>query len=178
VKSDEELKRAISESVRVRAKYVEIEIPGSAPSHLKPSAYKPAASSYPQQQQQQQQHQQQPHHAQAGASKPPPQQTHAPAKHDVPAPSGDSVLSFSIPGSGSGDKVKVNAQQESTRYLFVPVPSSHPTRIEVQIPTARQLQFTMVSNVAKLTQTFNLPFDISPSDLTQEGNNVVLRFPF
>jgi len=95
----------------------------------------------------------------------------------VPAHS-DSALSFSVPGSGSGDKVKVSAQQEQTRFVFIPTPCSHTTRIEINIPTSRQLQFNMTSNVSKLTQTFNLPFDVSPSDLRLEGSNVILMFQY
>jgi len=175
IKSDEELKRAIAESVKVFAKYVEIEIPGRPPAHLTPSAqppgstgsgaaYQPAkVASSPAQHKPQQQPQQQ-HHA-------------PPVRQEVPAHS-DSALSFSVPGSGSGDKVKVSAQQEQTRFVFIPTPCSHTTRIEINIPTSRQLQFNMTSNVSKLTQTFNLPFDVSPSDLRLEGSNVILMFQY
>jgi len=175
VKTDEELKRAIAESVRVRATYVEIEIPGRPPAHVTPSANQPAAQ--PNYQPPKQQAHQPSHQPPAQHQQPAHQQ---PAHKDAaPAASGDSVLSFSLPGSGSGDKVKVAATPESNRYLFVPTPCAHATRIEIQIATGgKALQFVMSSNVAKLTQTFNLPFEISPSDLVLEGHTVVLKFPF
>jgi len=175
VKSDEELKRAIAESVRVRATYVEMEIPGRPPAHVTPSAHQPAAqSNYQPPKQPASQPAHQPAHQQQPAHHQPARQEAAP-----PAASGDSVLSFSLPGSGAGDKVKVAATPESNRYLFVPTPCSHATRIEIQIASGgKALQFVMSSNVAKLTQTFNLPFEISPSDLVLEGHTVVLKFPF
>jgi hypothetical protein len=149
VKDDNDLKRSISEAVKAYQKYVELEVPGRPPAHVTPSGHQPAASSHHPPAHHQQQHapaKQQPSHGHA-------QQQHAP-------PASEGALSFTLPGTGSGDKVKIDAKPEASRYLFVPTPSSHSTRIEVAIPTARQLTFTMTSNVAKLTQTFNLPFDV------------------
>jgi len=91
----------------------------------------------------------------------------------------EATLSFIIPGSGSGDKVKFLAVPESTRYVFSPTPSSHETRVEVHIVSSgKSLQFVMTTNISKITQTFNLPFEIINSDLCLEGTSVIIQFPF
>jgi len=173
VKGDEELKKAIAECVRTGARYVEIEIPGRPPSHVTPSANQPtqsapASTHQPPAAQRQQQ-------KPTGPSHPPQHQQQEAAP---PPASGDSVLSFSIPGSGSGDKVKINAAPEGNRYVFSPTPCSHATRVEIQIASGgKALQFVMTSNVSKLTQTFNLPFEINRRDLSVDGSNVILNFP-
>jgi hypothetical protein len=158
IKSDEDLKKAIAESARARAKFVEIDIGGKAPVSASQSS-QPTSAARPAQQSQ----------PASGKS----QQSQAPA----PSVSGNSI-SFTLPGTGSGDKVKIAPQPEATCYIFNPTPSAHSTLIEVVIPSARQLQFTMTSSVSKLTQTFNLPFDIALKDLVIQGTTVILNFPF
>lgn len=96
-----------------------------------------------------------------------------------------------VPASGGADKVKIGAQQESVFpkslfldfyeqdcYKFVPTPANVPTTIDVDLPNSRALVFKINSATSKLTQTFNMPFDVSPKDLSMEGSTVVLKFPW
>eukprot|EP01124_Arcella_intermedia_P019439 TRINITY_DN26753_c0_g1_i1.p1 TRINITY_DN26753_c0_g1~~TRINITY_DN26753_c0_g1_i1.p1 ORF type:complete len:228 (-),score=39.77 TRINITY_DN26753_c0_g1_i1:36-719(-) len=169
VKSDDDLKRAIAESVKVRAKFLEFDLPGgpkggaqsySAPAQqAKASPASPAQHSQPAKQQQQA-----------------PAQQH-PAKAPEPSGGGAVVKSFNLPGTGSSEKVKINPQPEETRYVFSPTLASLPTLVEIEIPSARVLQFRMTSSTSRFTQSFNLPFDITARDLSYQGNNVILTFP-
>lgn len=104
------------------------------------------------------------------------------------------MLSFVVPASGGADKVKIGAQQESVPpffidiwklysfhqdcYKFVPTPANIPTTIDVDLPNSRALVFKINSATSRLTQTFNMPFDVSPKDLSMEGSTVVLKFPW
>jgi len=159
IKSDEDLKRAITESAKSRAKFVEIDIGGKAPVSSSPAqpaaAPKPAGQPY------------QPQPAKSAGS-------HAPA----PSSHSDNVISFTLPGNGTGDKVKITPQPEATCYIFNATPSAQSTLIEVEVASNRQLQFKMTSATSKLTQTFNLPFDIKMRDLTVQGTTIILNFPF
>jgi len=165
LKTDDDLKRAIAESVKARSKFVEIEIGGRPP----------AAVAQPQQQQQQQQHTSappaksgQPAHSGGG---------HAAPSHAGPAAAGGAIT-FQLPGGGTSPKAQITPQPEATRYTFVPTLAVQPTTVEIEIPSSRQLQFKMSSSTSKFTQTFNLPFDISLKDLMIQGTTVILTFPF
>jgi len=175
VRSDEDLKRAISESANTKQHYVEIDASGAG--------YRPtgnagsSAASQPQSRPQQQTYS-------APASQPTsrPAQTSAQPRSNAPsAPSGGSgsaVISFNIRGSGTAEKVKIQAQQEASYYRFIPAPAQDDALIEVELPTARQLTFKISTSKARLTQTFNMPFDVSPKDLVLQGSEVILTFPF
>jgi len=183
VRSDEDLKRAIQESANSRQNYVEIEGSGAG---YKPTGGYSGGSSKPAQQQsyapppQQQQSRapqsqpQQQHHQQPARA----QSSNPPSGSSAPAPSGGAIISFHLRGSGTADKVKIAPQQEDTRYRFVPTPGADDATIEVELPTARQLSFKISTSKARLTQTFNMPFDVSPKLLTLNGSEVILNFPF
>lgn len=61
--------------------------------------------------------------------------------------------------------------------MFVPESAtSQDTLVEVELPTVRQLVFRLTSASSKLTQTFNMPFDVNPKKLSTKGDNVILMF--
>jgi len=77
---------------------------------------------------------------------------------------------------GAPEKMKVVARQEDDCYVFVPEPASLDTLVEVELPSTRQLVFRLTSATSKLTQTFNMPFDVNRNNLSVKGANVVLMF--
>jgi len=161
VKTEEDLKRAIAESVKTRAKFVDIEIGGKAPVSSAPPPSSVPASAKPS--------------SPTSAPQPPGKGGHSGGPQ---VSTSDKTISFNLPGNGPEDKVKINVQPEATCYIFTPTPAKQPTLIEIDLPTSKSLTFKMTSNVNKLTQTFNLPFDVSLKDLTIQGTTVILNFPF
>jgi len=157
IRSDEDLKRVVEESLKINAKFVELEVLGA----YKAGGAPPSASATPK----------------ATPASPPP--AAAPRQTATAAPpSSGGVLTFAIPAAGGADKVKIAPQQDSDCYRFVPTPSREPTTIDVDIPTGRAVVFKITSASAKLTQTFNVPFDVTAKDLSLDGTTVVLKFPW
>eukprot|EP01128_Nolandella_sp_AFSM9_P012342 TRINITY_DN9186_c0_g1_i1.p1 TRINITY_DN9186_c0_g1~~TRINITY_DN9186_c0_g1_i1.p1 ORF type:complete len:229 (-),score=73.24 TRINITY_DN9186_c0_g1_i1:59-712(-) len=161
INSIEDLQRAQAETLKIKGKFIELEVAGGyRAGGASAAASKPApVAAAP------------PKAAAAPKATPPPAAA-------APAGSGEGVLSFVVPASGGADKVKIGAQQEADCYKFVPTPAKNPTTIDVELPNNRALVFKITSATAKLTQTFNMPFDVSPKDLSMEGSTVVLKFPW
>jgi len=159
--SDADLKRAIQESEKAKQHDIRIEVQGpsgggsnSAPHHAPATqAHAPSAQA----------------HAQATVS-----HANAPATS-----SGGAVISFTVNGqAGGADKVKVVAAQQADSYNFTAEAAALDTLVEVELPNTKALLFKLSSSSGKISQTFNMPFDVAPKDLTLEGHTVILIFPW
>jgi len=160
------LRRAVFESGNSGHIAVEIDLHGVS----RPAPARPQAA--------QQQQQQQPTRAGQPApqqARPPQQQQAQPVK--TPQTNSGVLLTFVVPGSGSNEKAKIAPVPEANCYRFIPTPASVDTTVEVEIPTPKQLSFKLSSSTAKLAQTFNMPFDITPKLLVLQGTTVTLTFP-
>eukprot|EP01125_Pyxidicula_operculata_P022892 TRINITY_DN9662_c0_g1_i1.p1 TRINITY_DN9662_c0_g1~~TRINITY_DN9662_c0_g1_i1.p1 ORF type:complete len:242 (-),score=73.00 TRINITY_DN9662_c0_g1_i1:59-784(-) len=185
VKTDEDLKKALSDSVS--GHYLVLEIFGGAPpsAQMRQAAAQPApAKPQPSQQAQAkpaQVSQPAPAKPQPAASAPAPAAKQA-ASGALPAGverSSSALLSYSLSGSGSADKVKIAAAQDANNgcFRFEPTPSKEDTYVEIELPQSKQLLFRISTSKSRLNQTFNIPFDIDSSTLKLQGNILILPFP-
>eukprot|EP01127_Copromyxa_protea_P000153 TRINITY_DN10148_c0_g1_i1.p1 TRINITY_DN10148_c0_g1~~TRINITY_DN10148_c0_g1_i1.p1 ORF type:complete len:220 (+),score=73.80 TRINITY_DN10148_c0_g1_i1:23-682(+) len=162
INNDNDLKRAIFESVGAKQQDVRIEVQVQGGKAVAAGSAQPVAQ--PVAQQPQQHHQQQQQHQQA-----------APA----PAAGSSAIISFTLPGkAGGADKVKVAAAQQADSYHFAPEAAALDTLIEVELPSSKALVFKLTSASGKISQTFNMPFDVAPKDLSLVGTTVILKFPW
>jgi len=175
IKTDEDLKKAMLDSANQN--YLHLEIHGGAP----PSAAARQAQAQPKAQAPPQKAAAPAHH---GGGHQPAQTASAPRAAPAQQPSSPrggsgNPLSFTVRGTGSAEKVKIQAHQEQdlNRFRFEPTPSREDATIEIELPSARQLTFKISTQKARLTQTFNMPFDVDLGDLQIQGNNVILPFP-
>lgn len=178
IENDDSLKAALADSERSKKAYLRVVLTqgktagagaapaaaAAAPAHVERSAPAPA------------------YHAPAQHSAP------APAAAPAPAPSQPShpgsIAHFTLPGSGSADRIKIEAQQTAEYFLFTPVPSKYQTDVTVVLEATKLVyhnQYTFQDGAQlktmNLTQTFNLPFAPSPDQVSVSGNQVKLLIP-
>jgi len=174
INNDNDLKEAVVEAEKRGDRFLNVDIVGgSAPPAARPvtqaaqpvRAATPAAS--------------QPYTASVQpAHTPQPQPSPAPVQQTVGV-----VTSIVVPADPNGqDKPRINATQDSRAYVFSPVSAKNATTVEVIVANSKQLQFKMTQDTntgrIQMTQSFNMPFDISAQDLSIAGNTFVLTFPF
>lgn len=132
-----------------------------------------------------------------GYSAPAPQATYAPPPQAAPAPApaapapapapaarsapAGTIAQFTLPGSGSAEKIKITPEQTEGYFLFTPVPSRYQTDVTVVLEGTRLIynnQYTFQDGAQlktmNLTQTFNLPYAPRPDQVQVSGNQVKL----
>jgi len=101
-----------------------------------------------------------------------------PAPGTAPAQEAGVFTVFTIRGTPTGaDKPKVNAIPEGRSYVFRVQPAKTDVTIEVIVSSPKTLQFKLQTGSSVLAQSFNMPFDMSVSDLSIRGEDVVLTIP-
>jgi len=96
------------------------------------------------------------------------------------APAG-TIAQFTLPGSGSAEKIKIDPQQTQDYFLFTPIASKYTTDVTVVLDGTKLIynntytfQEGSQMKTMNLTQTFNLPFAPAPNQVSVHGNQVKL----
>jgi len=107
-----------------------------------------------------------------------PQAYAPPAASRSAAPAG-TIAQFTLPGSGSADKIKINPEQTEQAFIFTPVASKYQTEVTVVLEGSKLIYNNTYTfqdgsqlKTMNLTQTFNLPYVPRP-DQVVVNNNVV-----
>lgn len=185
INNDNDLKDAVVESEKRGDKFLSVDLvggsaPPSRPSHTQAQA-RPAAQT-----QTQTQPQAQPYNVSATPASAPAAQPYHVAATPAPAPAVQTtgvIASVFVSADPNGaEKPRIANSQGDNSYTFTPVATKLATTIEVILATSKSLQFKMTSDGpngrAQMTQTFNLPFDVSSKDISVDGRNIILSFPF
>lgn len=117
-----------------------------------------------------------------------PQAASAPAAAAAAAPAkqthAGAIAQFTLPGSGSAEKIKIEPQQTAEYFLFTPVPSKYQTDVTVVLEGTKLVYHNTYTfqdgaqlKTMNLTQTFNLPFAPSSDQVSVNGNQVKLLIP-
>lgn len=176
IENDDSLKAALADAERSKKPYIRVVLTqgktagagappaAAAPVHVAERSAPPASAPA--------------HHAPAPAAAPAP----APAASKPSHPG--AIAHFTLPGSGSAEKIKIEPQQTAEYFLFTPVPSKYQTDVTVVLEGTKLVyhnQYTFQDGAQlktmNLTQTFNLPFAPSPDQVSVSGNQVKLLIP-